>query len=146
MVPNLKGKMQVDGIRGLLWLFLWLLFTHHHQKWHLLSIYHVPDTIIITFQILNHRNSFCLSNFTGLITCGTIIDPNGLFLFLIKSRKEVEVWISCKCTDIRMDLFIREYELRPKKINWHITSTRYFKILISYFILTILLICSVLNL
>ena len=85
VIPHHKGKMQVEGIRALLQLLQWLLIHTTSSASHLLSVYHVPGTIKSTFQVLNYGNSFCLSNHTGLITHGTIIDPTGLFLFLIKS-------------------------------------------------------------
>ena len=107
----------------------------------------MPGTIKSTFQVLNYENSFCLSNHIGLITHGTIIDPNGLsFLNQINAMtilKEVEVWISCQYTNNLMDLFIREYELSQKTGILQILDISRYSMLL-YF--DCLLICTILSL
>lgn len=101
----------------------------------------------VLFQVLNYGNSFCLSNHTGLITHGTIIDPNGLsFLNQINAMtilKEVEVWIACQYTNNLIDLFIREYELSQKTGILQILDTSKYSMLL-YF--DHLLICTILSL
>ena len=145
--PHHKGEMQAEGIRALLQLFQWFLTHTTSSESHLLSVYHVPGTIKSTFQVLNYENSFCLSNHIGLITHGTIIDPNGLlFLNQINAMtilKEVEVWISCQYTNNLMDLFIREYELSQKTGILQILDISRYSMLL-YF--DCLLICTILSL